>query len=69
MKEGGTMGNRFKIVSKMPYSNIIEIYIVINGNSRRIAVLETPNDKQISENVELSETVCAAIQKRIRKSV
>ncbi len=63
------MGNRFKIVSKMPYSNIIEIYIVINGNSRRIAVLETPNDKQISDNVELSETVCAAIQKRIRKSV
>ena len=53
----------------MPYSNIIEIYIVINGNSRRIAVLETPNDKQISDNVELSETVCAAIQKRIRKSV
>ena len=69
MNEGGTMGNRFKIVSKMPYSNIIEIYIVINGNSRRIAVLETPNDKQISDNVELSETVCAAIQKRIRKSV
>ena len=69
MKEGGTMGNRFKIVSKMPYNNIIEIYIVINGNSRRIAVLETPNDKQISDNVELSETVCAAIQKRIRKSV
>ena len=63
------MGNRFKIISKMPYSNIIEIYIVINGNSRRIAVLETPNDKQISDNVELSETVCAAIQKRIRKSV
>ncbi len=63
------MGNRFKIISKMPYSNIIEIYIVINGNSRRIAVLETPNDKQISDNVELSETVCAAIQKRIRKSI
>lgn len=62
------MGNRFRIISKMPYSNVIEIYIVVNGDSRKIAVLETPNDRQISDNVELSETVCAAIQKRIRKS-
>ena len=29
------MGNRFKIVSKMPYSNIIEIYIVINGQFKK----------------------------------
>ena len=29
------MGNRFRIISKMPYSNVIEIYIVVKEIQER----------------------------------
>lgn len=60
----------FQIVPKMITANVMQIYIVIkNGETRQIAEIHCPNDGQMNDNLELAESICAAIKKRIRKSV
>ncbi len=64
------MNSGFRVVPKMPCSWLIEIYIVAKtGDVRKVAVIEVPHDDQLNDNLELSQTVCAAINKRIKKSV
>jgi len=63
-------GGSLRVVPKMPYQNVIEIYVVNRaGETLKIGILQVPNDSQMNDNLELAETVCAAVRKRIRKSV
>ncbi len=46
--------NNFKIVPKME-RNLAAFYFVLpNGESRQIGLIEFPNDKQVSDNVEVT---------------
>lgn len=63
-------GQSFKIVSKMA-GNYIGIYYHVpqTGYTRKIAVLEMPNDSQVVDNVDFVNELCSLYRKRIKKSI
>lgn len=60
----------FKIVPKIK-DNVIGIFLVVPtlGQSRQIVLLETPNDYQLNDDMELAEEICKAYRKRLNKSI
>lgn len=62
------MGQSFRLVPKIT-GNFLCIFLVYNGGHQEIARIIFPNDCQMNDNVECANAICAAMQKRIRKSV
>lgn len=61
--------NNFKIVPKMD-RNLVAFFIVLpNGESRQIGLIEFPNDKQISDDVEAITEIANIMKRRIKKSI
>ena len=64
------MRNNIKLVPKMLTPATLGIWAVLpDGDNRQIAQIDLPNDMQMNDNLECAEAVCAALRKRIRKSV
>jgi len=59
-----------KVVPKIN-GNIIGIYVYMpaSGQTRQVALIESPADDQIGDNVELAEAIKNAYQKRLKKSL
>lgn len=63
------MNSNFKLVPKFN-NNLLNIWITLpNGDSKVIAYICFPADQQMGDNVKCAEELCAALKKRIRKSL
>lgn len=63
------MSANFKLIPKFS-ENLMEIWLVLpNGESRAIAWVTFPNDKQMAHNVQAGSDICTILKKRIRLSV
>ncbi len=64
------MANGLRVVPKID-GNIIGIFMHMpsTGETRQVAMIETPIDYQLNDNMELAEEVCKAYRKRINKSI
>lgn len=61
--------SNFKLVTKMD-KNIGAVFLVFpNGESKDIAWIRFPNDKQMGDNLDVLNTIVPIIRKRIRKSL
>ncbi|MCM1118079.1 MAG: hypothetical protein NC543_01780 [bacterium] len=60
----------FRVVPKIN-NNLIAIFVCVpaTGESRQVALIECPNDNQLSDNVELAEELCKIYRKRLNKSI
>lgn len=60
----------FKMVPKIK-DNVIGIFLVAPslGQSRQVILMETPNDYQLNDDMELAEEICRAYRKRLNKSI
>lgn len=63
-------GKSFRIVPKIS-DNLIGLFIVCpsTGESRQVALIECPADKQVNDNMELAEKISKAYRKRLKKSI
>lgn len=62
---------KWKLITKYyGHNNILDIGICWgNGRLEHIARICFPDDNQLGDNVSCAEEICAALNKRIRKSI
>ncbi len=60
----------FKLVPKIKGNMIgLFVYVPSTEQSRQVALVETPNDYQLNDDMELAEEICKAYRKRMNKSI